>query len=168
MVIQPFAEPQPGHGTDLNDPLARAPEKIANLRGIVLASDGDWNEGPPPVAGRRAPADAGRAGLRRAGRQPHAPARRRALEPRRAHLRRRRQGGAHPVYDRQLAARETIITTVTLRSSDGDEVTKEVRIAAMSRTSDCVALEAEGDRRLHADARRFPSTATRRWPTTTS
>ncbi len=41
--------PRPGHGTDLNDPLARASEKIANLRGIVLASDGDWNEGPPPV-----------------------------------------------------------------------------------------------------------------------
>ncbi len=49
VVVQPFSTPQAGHGTDLNEPLAKAPEKIANLRGIVLASDGDWNEGPPPV-----------------------------------------------------------------------------------------------------------------------
>ena len=43
-----LAEPKPGHGTDLNDPLAR-PQRIQNLRGVVLASDGDWNEGQPPV-----------------------------------------------------------------------------------------------------------------------
>src|SRR5205807_651846 len=30
------------------------------------------------------------------------------------------------------------LTTVTLKTSDGDEVSKEVRIAAMSRTSDAV------------------------------
>ncbi|MGZ3389840.1 MAG: vWA domain-containing protein, partial [Isosphaeraceae bacterium] len=49
VVVQPFSPPQPGRGTDLHEPLARALEKIQNLRGIVLASDGDWNEGPPPV-----------------------------------------------------------------------------------------------------------------------
>ncbi len=38
-----------GHGTDLNDPLSKAPDAIPNLRGVVLASDGDWNEGQPPV-----------------------------------------------------------------------------------------------------------------------
>ncbi|MDB5385228.1 MAG: hypothetical protein JWM11_874, partial [Planctomycetaceae bacterium] len=31
VVIQPFAEPQPGHGSDLHEPLAKAPEKFKNL-----------------------------------------------------------------------------------------------------------------------------------------
>ena len=44
------------------------------------------------------------------------------------------------------------LTTVTLKSSDGDQVTKDVRIAPMSRTTDWLRLEAEGDRRLHPDA----------------
>ncbi|HEV3024617.1 MAG TPA: hypothetical protein VGX76_19210 [Pirellulales bacterium] len=49
LVVQPFAEAREGHGTDLNAPLAEAIEKCPTLRGIVLISDGDWNEGPPPV-----------------------------------------------------------------------------------------------------------------------
>ncbi len=49
VIIQPFSEPKAGHGTDLNEPLTRALEKVSSLRGIVLASDGDWNEGSPPV-----------------------------------------------------------------------------------------------------------------------
>src|SRR5713226_9295809 len=49
VILQPFAAPETGHGTDLHEPLAQAPEKLKNLVGIVLISDGDWNEGPPPV-----------------------------------------------------------------------------------------------------------------------
>ena len=49
VVIQPFSSSEPGRGSDLYDPLATAPETIPNLRGIVLVSDGDWNEGPPPA-----------------------------------------------------------------------------------------------------------------------
>ena len=49
VVMQPFSPAQAGHGTDLYEPLAQAIDKIQNLRGVVLASDGDWNEGPPPV-----------------------------------------------------------------------------------------------------------------------
>ena len=33
VVVQPFSPPQPGRGTDLHEPLARALEKIQNLRG---------------------------------------------------------------------------------------------------------------------------------------
>jgi len=36
-----------GKGTNLFEPLAQAAERIKNLRGVVLASDGDWNEGEP-------------------------------------------------------------------------------------------------------------------------
>ena len=49
VVIQPFSPQGAGRGTDLNEPLGKAPETIPNLRGVVLASDGDWNEGQPPV-----------------------------------------------------------------------------------------------------------------------
>ncbi|RLS35370.1 MAG: hypothetical protein DWH79_02260 [Planctomycetota bacterium] len=50
--IEPFslvnAEGASG-GSDLFSPLDAAPKRHANLRAIVLASDGDWNAGQPPV-----------------------------------------------------------------------------------------------------------------------
>ena len=49
VVVQPFSQPQAGSGTDLNAPLAAAAEKLQSLAGVVLVSDGDWNEGEPPV-----------------------------------------------------------------------------------------------------------------------
>ncbi len=70
VVVQPFSAAKAGHGTDLADPLAKAPETVKNLRGIVLASDGDWNEGPPPVQAAAKLRTPRRAGLRRAGREP--------------------------------------------------------------------------------------------------
>lgn len=36
-------------GTDLSGPLVDAARKHENLLGVVLASDGDWNQGSPPV-----------------------------------------------------------------------------------------------------------------------
>lgn len=48
VAIQPFATAADG-GTDLNGPLMEALEKHGTLRGVVLVSDGDWNEGRPPV-----------------------------------------------------------------------------------------------------------------------
>jgi hypothetical protein len=50
VIVQPFSSAQAGHGTNLHDPLAEAPEKFKNLVGVVLASDGDWNEGQAPAA----------------------------------------------------------------------------------------------------------------------
>ncbi|HEX4148468.1 MAG TPA: hypothetical protein VHY20_05750, partial [Pirellulales bacterium] len=49
VVVQPFSPTAEGHGTNLYEPLAKAPQQFKNLRAIVLASDGDWNEGEPPV-----------------------------------------------------------------------------------------------------------------------
>jgi hypothetical protein len=137
VVIQSVAEPAPGHGTDLNGPLARISEKVANLRGIVLASDGDWNEGPPPVE----------AGTR--------------LRMRGVPILAVPVGSRTRLPDIELLSLDVptfgvsgkavripfsidsslprdFVTSVTLRSSDGEEVSKEVRIAAMSRTSDAV------------------------------
>jgi hypothetical protein len=47
--IEPFSEAPQATGTDLSAPLATLLERHAGLRGVVLVSDGDWNEGPPPL-----------------------------------------------------------------------------------------------------------------------
>ena len=157
IVIQPFSSPaagtgtakadgasttastsaptSSGRGTDIFEPLARMPERIANLRGMVLASDGDWNEGPPPVQAaarlriKGVPILAVPVGSRSrlpdvellsldvptfgiAGKSVRVP------------------------FTVDSSLPRDYITTVTLKTSDGDQVTKEVRIAAMGRTSD--------------------------------
>jgi len=54
LIIQPFATPPkdggPLAGTDLEAPLSTLLEKEANLRAVILLSDGDFNLGQPPVA----------------------------------------------------------------------------------------------------------------------
>jgi hypothetical protein len=137
VVVQPFSPAQAGHGTDLHEPLAQAIAKIQNLRGIVLASDGDWNEGPPPVQAaarlrvRGVPVfvvpvgsptrlpdiellslDAPTFGV--AGKSVRIP------------------------FTIESSLPREYVTTVTLRASDGDELSKEVRIAPMSRTTDWI------------------------------
>jgi len=137
VVVQSFSPPQPGRGTDLHEPLVRAMEKIQNLRGIVLASDGDWNEGPPPVEAAtrlrikgvpvfvvpvgsptRLPdvellsLDAPTFGV--AGKSVRIP------------------------FTIESALPREYVTAVILRTSDGDELSREVRIAPMSRTSDWI------------------------------
>jgi hypothetical protein len=135
VVISAFSEPEPGHGTNLNEPLARAPQRIQNLRGIVLASDGDWNEGSPPVLAA--------AGLRMRGVPVFAvPVGSRSRLPDVELL-------SLDVPTFGIAGKSVRIpfsidsslprdftTTVTLRASDGDEVTKEVKVGAMTRTND--------------------------------
>jgi len=53
VVIEPFADPADATGTDLAAPLAAVAERYGSLRAVVLASDGDWNEGPPPLESAR-------------------------------------------------------------------------------------------------------------------
>lgn len=133
VVLQPFPASNTETLTDLHDPLAQAPEKYRNLSGVVLISDGDWNAGPPPVQAATklrlkgvpvfsVPAgsptrlpdiellsfDAPTFGI--AGKSVRIP------------------------FTIDSALPREYLTTVTLKTSDGDEVTKEVRIAAMGRT----------------------------------
>jgi hypothetical protein len=135
VVVESFSPQAPGRGSDLYEPLASAPEKFANLRGIVLMSDGDWNEGQPPVqaalrlrlkgipvftvaAGSptRLPdldllsLDAPTFGV--AGKSVRIPF----------------------TIDSSLPRDYT--TTVTFKTSEGEEISKDVKIAAMGRTSD--------------------------------
>ncbi|MGQ0635863.1 MAG: hypothetical protein ACT4QC_14725 [Planctomycetaceae bacterium] len=135
VAIEAFSSADSERGTDLFTPLAEAPDRFPNLRAVVLISDGDWNEGPPPAqaAGRlrlkdvpvfavpvgsrtRLPdiellsLDAPTFGV--AGKSVRIPF----------------------TIDSSLPRDYT--TTVRLRASGGDEVSKEVRVAAMGRTSD--------------------------------
>ena len=55
IAIEPFSAPgdvdftEGEPGTNLSAPLARTLEKFPNLRAVVLVSDGDWNDGEPPL-----------------------------------------------------------------------------------------------------------------------
>lgn len=149
VVIQPFSSSHSGGSTDLHDPLAQAPEKFKNLAGIVLISDGDWNTGQPPVlaASRlrlhnipvfsipvgsrtRLPdiellsLDAPTFGI--AGKSVRIP------------------------FTIESSLPRDHLATVVLKASHGDDVTKEVRIAAMGRTSDSLIWkpQATGDMTL--------------------
>ncbi len=122
-------------GSNLHDPLAQAPERFPNLRGIVLASDGDWNDGKPPVeaasalrlkdipvfvvpvgSSSRLPdlellsLDAPTFGL--VGKAVRIP------------------------FTIESTLPREVTLSVSLKATGGDELTKEVRIAAMGRTSD--------------------------------
>jgi hypothetical protein len=137
IVFQPFSAAAAGHGSDLFEPLADVADKIPNLRGVVLASDGDWNEGLPPVQAaaqlrtKNVPIFAVPVGSRT--RLPD-------VEVLSVDV------PTFGVSGKSLRVPFTIdsalprdyATTVTLRDSDGGTVTKEIRIAAMGRTSDAL------------------------------
>jgi hypothetical protein len=137
VVIQPFSTAQTGHGTNLHDPLADAPEKFKNLSGIVLASDGDWNEGSPPVSAA--------AQLRLKNIPVLAvPVGSAARLPDLAVL--SLDAPTFGVVGKSVRIPFTIesslpreyATTVSLRTSNGDEVTKDLQIAPMGRTTDWI------------------------------
>ena len=78
VVIQPFAEPKPGHGTDLNDPLDRRAAKDPEPAGDRAGFRRRLERGAAAGAGSRRAADEGRAHLCGAGGKPDALAGRRA------------------------------------------------------------------------------------------
>ncbi len=135
VVVAPFSTPQPGRGSDLSGPLEEALEKFRNLLGVVLISDGDWNEGQSPAqaASRlrskgvpvftvpvgspdRLPdvellsLDAPTFGV--AGKSVRIP------------------------FSIESSLPREYATTVSLKTSDGDEVTREVRVAPLGRTTE--------------------------------
>jgi hypothetical protein len=137
VVIQPFSTGDASDGTNLHDPLADAPGKFTNLLGVVLVSDGDWTAGLPPVQAAtklrlknipvftvpvgspsRLPdiellsVDAPTFGI--AGKQVRVP------------------------FTIESSLPRDYTATVKLKASDGEEVEREVRIAAMGRTNDAI------------------------------
>jgi hypothetical protein len=135
VIVQPLAQTTTGSGTDLKTPLTDTLKKTDALRSIVLASDGDWNEGEPPVdAALR---------LRMAGVPVFAvpvgsPQRLPDVEL--LSLNAPTFGVVGKSVRIPFTIESTLprehTATVVLHTSNGDEVTKEVRIAPQGRTSD--------------------------------
>jgi hypothetical protein len=137
VTVEEIATSAPGRGTDLYDPLAQASKKFKNLLGVVLISDGDWNHGRPPV---------------------HAAA---TLSMKSIPVFTVPVGSPNRLPDIELLSLDVptfgvagksvripftiesslpreFSTTVSLKTSDGDEVTKEVRVPAMGRLTDAL------------------------------
>jgi len=137
VAIDSFSAPGAGQGSDLNAALVQAIEEYPNLRGIVLASDGDWNEGQPPVQA------AARLRLKgipvftvpvgSADRMPDVE----LLSLDAPTFGITGKSVRIPVTIESSLPRE-YSTTITLKTSDGDEVTKDVRVAPMGRTTDWI------------------------------
>ncbi|MDB5349864.1 MAG: hypothetical protein JWN86_1111 [Planctomycetota bacterium] len=137
VVIQPFSAEKAGRGSDLSDPLLHAPDKIPNLLGVVFVSDGDWNEGPPPVeAASRLRMKGVPVFSIPVGSSTRLP----DIELLSLDAPTFGVGGksVRVPFTIESSLPRDYTTSVTLRASDGDEVVKEVRVAAMGRTSDFV------------------------------
>ncbi|GIW88317.1 MAG: membrane protein [Isosphaeraceae bacterium] len=143
VTVEPFSVAGTERGTDLYEPLERVVRERPGVRAVVLISDGDWNEGRPPVEaalrlrGRGVPIYAIPVGSR--DRLPDLEVL--SLDAPTFGV----TGKAVRVpFTIESALPRDLVTTVTLRSSAGDEVSKEVRIAAMSRTSDALVWKPPG------------------------
>jgi len=144
-------------GTDLHAPLAKAPERFRNLRGIVLASDGDWTEGLPPV---QAAARLRALGVPIFAVAMGSPTRLPDIELLSLDAPTFGVAGKSvriPFTIESSLPRESV-ATVTLKTSDGAEVSNEVRIAPMGRTSDAIVWKPReiGDVTLTLDVPRHP------------
>lgn len=146
VTIQPFANDESSVRSDLFTPLKQAPEKFNNLIGVVLISDGDWNEGQPPVDAATAlrmkeipiftvpvgsPVRLPDVELLSLGAPTFGVAGKAVRIP----------------FTIESTLPREFITTVTLKSSDGGEVARDVRIGPMGRTSDSLLWnpQATGD-----------------------
>ncbi|MFM8802662.1 MAG: hypothetical protein ACKOK8_01905 [Planctomycetia bacterium] len=145
--IEPFSGPPEGvagagagssaAGTNLFEPLETAVRRHPNLRAVVLASDGDWNEGRPPVQAATA--------LRLAGIPVLAVP----------------VGSSTPLPDVRIASLDCPVTgvvgkpfrvpftiqstlpreqpvTAVVETSDGQTFTKQLRLASMGKTTDWI------------------------------
>jgi hypothetical protein len=133
VVVQPFAASDAGR-TDLHEPLIQAPDKVKNLIGVVLISDGDWNEGLPPV---QAATKLRLKGVPVFSVPVGSSARLPDVEL--VSLAAPTFGVAGKAVRIPFTIESTLpreyATTVFLKTSDGDVVTEEVRIAPMGRTT---------------------------------
>ncbi len=137
VTVQSFASADAGRRTDLYTPLARAPDTVQNLVGVVVISDGDWNEGPPPVQAATK--------LRMKGVPVFAVpvgSTTRLPDVELVSLGAPTFGVAGKAVRIPFTVDSTLprefLTTVTLKTSDGEEVTEEVKIAPMGRTTGSV------------------------------
>lgn len=140
VAIEPFSGEQAGSLSNLYTPLIEAPRKFERLSGIVLISDGDWNDGLPPV---RAATTLRLMGVPvfvvPVGSETRLP------DVKLLSLNAPTFGVAGksvriPFTIESSLPRE-FLSVVTLKTSDGATLTKEVRVSAMSRTTEAIDWE---------------------------
>lgn len=128
--------------SDLYTPLSQLADRDANLRGVVLLSDGDWNEGAPPVQA------AARLRLRGipvfvvpVGSPVQLPdVELLSLDAPTFGV----VGKAVRIpFTLQSSLPRDYDTTVTLQTSDGETVTKEIRVAPMGRTNQFIEWQTD-------------------------
>jgi hypothetical protein len=137
VAIESFAGEEEGARTDIESPLAETLTRYPNLRGVVLISDGDWNEGRSPVTAasklRLAGVPVYTISVGSQSRLPDVE----LLSLDTPTFAIRGKGVRVPFTIESTLPRE-YVTTVRLMSSRGEELTQEVRIAPNGRTSDAI------------------------------
>lgn len=149
VVIEPLSdveaeseEPGKSPRTNLAEPLTEVAERIDSLLGVVLISDGDWNEGPPPVDAASRLRTKGIPIFTVASGSPSrlpdvdlvsadVPTFSAAGKPVRI-----------PITVESSLPRE-YLTTVTLRVNEQQSITQDIRIAPMARTFESITWEPE-------------------------
>ncbi|MBX9655617.1 hypothetical protein K2Y11_18530 [bacterium] len=137
IAIEPIGGGKHEEGSNLGEPLHDAPKRFDNLRAIVLASDGDWNEGPSPADAASSLRTKGipifTVAVGSASRLPDIE----LLSLDGPTFGVRGKSVRIPFSIESTLPRE-YVTTVTMKSTSGDEVSKEVRIRPMGRTNDWI------------------------------
>ncbi|HUY93115.1 MAG TPA: hypothetical protein VMV10_30580 [Pirellulales bacterium] len=142
IAIQPFAEQKEGGGTDLGKPLTEALDNFGTLRAIVLVSDGDWNAGAPPVeAATRLRLKGVPVFAMAVGSPTRLPdVELVSLDPPTFGV----TGKSVRVpFSIDSSLPRDHLATVVLKTSDGRQLAKEVKIAANGRTTDWIAWKPE-------------------------
>ena len=143
VVIQPFAEPQAGHGTDLHAPLLAALEDYGTCGPSCWHLTATGTKGRPPVEAatrlrlKGVPVFAVPVGS--PDRLPDVE----LLQPRRAHVRRRRASRCACRSRSKARCPAITLATVILRTSDGDKSRRKCGSPPMGRTSDWIVWKPE-------------------------
>lgn len=140
VVIRPFADNE--DRSDLHAAILQARADHPNLRAVVLASDGDWNGGLPPVeAGMRLRLDQVPVFTVPVGSQSRLP----DVEllsfdvPTFGIVNK----GVRIPFTIESSLPRDCLAQVVLNSSDGSKLTYEVKVAAMGRTTDALVWKPE-------------------------
>ena len=147
VVVQPIATTSSADGstavgTNLNLPLLEVASRVNQLLGIVLISDGDWNLGEPPVVAatrlriRDVPVFTVAAG---------SPSRLPDVDLTSVDIPTFAAAGK-PVripFTIESSLPREFLTTVTLRTSKGETLSKDVRIAPMGRTYESISWKTD-------------------------
>lgn len=150
VVIEPLGSENTG--TNLHSPLMELPERMKSLLGVVVMSDGDWNQGSPPIEA------ASKLRLKdipvftvQAGSSTKLP------DVELTSLDLPTFGIATKIVRVPFSIDSSLpreyVTTVTLKTSEGETLTKDVRVKPMGRTTDSISWKpvTEGDYTVTVD-----------------